>query len=412
MARSNPTLLLRLLHSIAGGLKQLGFPQTELRADGLVAAARARTKLDDFGPEPWSKSFGQLVATYDTDPQLGPLGRVAVREYLIGLLVNRLQIEEAIRKDSGICDEVISRPVFIVGLPRTGTTWLYQLLAQDPLARPLQTWEAVHPVPPPRSETYETDPRILKVERNLKRLDLLIPTLRAIHPIAARGPEECLPLLWNAALTPYFRGRIEPYRAWLWLRPIEEFDAACWYYRRQLQLLQRHVRGDHWLLKSPAHLTHLDSLLRVFPDAIVVQTHRDPQDVLPSLCSLTATVDQLFYPSVDLDDVGSRTVGLAKSLLERQRTVRKVLPPGRIIDVGYQQLMRDPQGVVERIALTSGLNYSEEFRSRLTVLIARNQRSDRARHSYAADDFGLTPEGIDRELTDYLQEFGELCGRG
>lgn len=411
MTESKPTLLLRSLHFLAGGLRRVGLGHADLNPDHLILEAQKKTGLTDFGPEPWSEPFRQLALSYDIDPSLGPIGRGAVRSSLLGLLTNRLEISEAARQEPALRSDPVTRPMFVLGLPRTGTTWLYNLLATDPGARPLQTWEAVRPLPSPRPETYETDPRIEVVDRGLKGLDKLVPALRAIHPIRARGPEECLPLLWTALMTPFFRGRLEPYREWLNAQPQEDFYKAYEFYRLQLQIIQRYVRRDHWILKSPAHLYTVDSLIHAFPDAVVVQTHRDPQAVIPSWCSLTATMDQIFYPQVSPAEVGERTMRILRNCMDRMSRARKTLPLGRIIDVSYNDLMADPRGVVEQIYRRSGLPYTEAFDRSVREHIERDQKSERPKHRYSPEDFGMTREQIDRELGDYLDEFGHLCGR-
>lgn len=410
MTDSKPSLLLRSLHTLAGGLQWVGLGRADLDPDRLMAEATKKSGLSDFGPEPWSEPFQQLALSYDADPLLGPIGRGAVRSSLIGLLTNRLEITEEARKEPSLRTDPVPRPVFVLGMARSGTTWMYNLLAQDPGARPLQTWEAVRPIPSPRPESYETDPRIEVVNRGLKGLDKLVPAMRAIHPIRARGPEECLPLLWNSLMTPFYRGRVEPYREWLAQRPTEEFDRSYEFYRLQLQILQRYVRREHWILKSPAHLYSVDSLIHAFPDAVVVQTHRDPTAVLPSWCSLTATMDQIFYPKVDPKEVGQRTMRILKGCLDRNRRARQTLPAGRIIDVGYNNLIADPRSTVEHIYRTSGIPYTEAIDRAVRDLIDRDQKSERPKHRYSPEDFGMTRTQIENELGDYLHDFGHLCG--
>ncbi len=411
MPHAPPTFLLRSIHAVAGTLRRLGVPLADLHPDTLIAEARRRSRLSDFGGDTWQEPFRQLAAAYHSDSLLGPVGRGAVRSSLIGLLTNRLEITEAVVQSPALRTDPVTRPVFVLGMPRTGTTWLYNLLALDPGARPLQTWEAVRPLPSPRPENYDSDPRIAVVERGLKGLDKLVPAMRAIHPIRARGPEECLPLLWTALMTPFYRGRVESYREWLDVQPLQAFHESYEFYRLQLQILQRYVRREHWILKSPAHLYSVDSLLHAFPDAVVIQTHRDPQAVIPSWCSMTATMDQIFYPQVDPREVGERTMRILKGCLRRLSRARETLPPGRIIDVSYHELTADPHAVVKRIYQSSGIPYTESFDRSVREHIERDQKSERPKHRYSPEDFGMTRQQIDNDLSDYLHEFGPLCGR-
>lgn len=272
-------------------------------------------------------------------------------------------------------------------------------------------WEALKPYPSPRPETYESDARIAISERALRGLDWLVPNLRVIHPIKARGPEECLPLLWNSLMTPFFRGRVEPYRDWLRKRPDREFQAAYEFHRLQLQILQRYVKRQRWILKCPAHLYCLDALLHVYPDAIVVQTHRDPQSVLPSCCSLSSAVDPIYYENRPKSEIVERTLGLCCDVMSRQKTARAKLPARRIIDVSYNELVADPRAVVERIYRESGLEYTPTFDATLRQFIQQDRRTDRPKHTYSLEDFGLTRARIEREFAEYYHDFGELCGR-
>jgi Sulfotransferase family len=381
---------LRVAHWVGKRLKSFGVQGGTLSAESLIQSAQQQTGLTEFGTDRFRAPLQKLVESYLADRDLSVLGRAIARGTLVHTLVNRLLIARDLRSQPEIRQQTVERPLFVLGLPRTGTTFLYKLLTQDAQARPLLYWESTSPSPPPTPETRTTDPRIGKAEKIVNSLNRMIPSLASIHQFDAHGPEECLGLLMNTLICPFFRGRIAAYWDWLFALPDAEVDAAYAEYQTQLQLLQWKVRGEHWLLKCPAHLYGLGSLLRTFPNAAVVQLHRDPAQVVPSLCSLSFAMDSLYYAERDPHEVGRRMFGVLDRMFARGRAGRAQHPADRVMDVRYEDLIANPFAVVRSVYDRFGYRWSNGFEQSLRGTLEQNSRNDRPRHRYSLDDFGLS----------------------
>jgi hypothetical protein len=395
------------------GIRSLNWAGRRLRGWGaqvahldeakMVQAAERKAGWTDWGDQRFRTPLRLLVQSYNEDPGLSVLGRFIARNTLIKRLVNRLRIRRDVVGRPAILEEALPRPLFIVGLPRTGTTLLLNLLAQDPAARPLLFWETMAPSPPHDPATWDQDPRIGEAERLIERLDRLLPELRTIHPLHARGPAECLGLLLNSFLTPFIGGRATRYREWLRGAPPGEIEAAYREYRQQLQVLHYRRRGGHLVLKCPSHLFGLDALLKVFPDACVVQTHRDVATAVASLCSMSAVMNRLSYEEIDLAEVGRHTVGIVELLLERCLEARRRAGDDRFLDLAYADLVRDPVAAVRRIYERFGYTYSDALEQRLRTYLSA--QPEQGLHRYRPEDFALDPAELQRRLAPYCQRF-------
>ncbi len=373
-----------------------------LDPEELVRAARRRTRLDDFGGDDWREPLERLTRAAETEARLTPFGRFYIRRELVQRLSNRLRIQDAVRRDPAILSEPVDRPVFILGLPRTGTTHLHRLLARDPRSRVLMTWEMAEPVPAPRPETYESDPRIARIARNLRLVHWAGPRLRAIHDIDAREPEECISLMANDLRSLYFAVgiHIPSYTRWL-----EEQDLTEPYrrHRRQLQLLQRHFRRDRWVLKAPVHMQGLSSLLAVYPDARVVWTHRDPADVIASTASLLYHFRSAFCRDLDPRQVGPEALEQMARWVEQGLQARaahrsKGAGSARFVDVAYQDVVRSPVSTVERVYRALDLPFDEDTRCRMQRHLDRAVQHRHGVHRYRLEEYGLDRAQVARRF--------------
>lgn len=394
---------IRLLNRCGAGLQSLGWQRNAFDPDQLEATAREQVGCYDLGSPRYREPFVKLCESYATDPDLTYLGQQVCRGALLHLLTNRLKIQRDLKTTPAILDQPVVRPVFIIGLPRTGTTLLYNLLACDPSARPLLFWESMSPSPPPLPHERTTDPRIAQAKSTVARLNRVLPDLAGIHKFVADGPEECLGLLMNVFLTPFFRGRVKQYRAWLDTVGDDDIDAAYLEYRAQLQLLQWQVRGGHWLLKCPSHLFGLGGLLHAFPDACVIQCHRPLENSVPSLCSLTATIDQLCYTEIDPRQVGQRVLHYTEQLIERGLKARDRNPDATIWDVQYEQLIAAPIEEVRRIYERFGLTVSPAFEQAMQQHLSQG-RPEKL-HKYTLEQFGISSVDLQTRFSGYLERF-------
>ena len=264
-------------------------------AQGAVAATSVRPRCTSR-----SAACSQSLAS---EARLNLMGRVAAREDLTRMLSNRLRLERDRHLHPEIAAEEIRRPLFIAGLPRSGSTLLYNLLAQDPANRVPLNWETMYPSPPPERATHETDPRGAQADRQIRWFGRLQPEFRKIHPVAARLPEECVVILSHTFYSFQFSSMyfVPSYQSWL---ERQDLRPAYHFHRRFLQHLQWRCRAERWVLKAPPHLPALDALFAVYPDAGLILTHRDPLEVVASVASLHAVLRSAFSDAVEPAAVG------------------------------------------------------------------------------------------------------------
>ena len=396
---------MRFANMLGRGFGACGIRLGDLSEETILLQARRQTGLEDLGEERFRVPLRVLLGSYENDPRLTFLGRILAQKMMVHHVANRLKINHDLKQYPEILSGEIHQPLFVLGLPRTGTTLLYNLLAQNPDFRPLLFWESMFPSPPPDPEARDSDPRIRIAEQTVARLNRAVPKLSAIHEMDPRGPDECLGLLYNTFVTPFFRGRVADYRKWLYGVGDDELKAAYQEYRQQLLLLQWRCSGDHWVLKCPSHLFGLGALLRVFPDACVVQTHRDPVKAVPSLCSLSATLDGLSYQTVDMREVGERTVEIIDQLVNRSMKARESSNPGRVFDVYYRELVKHPVTTLKQIYAHFGYTYNVALEEKLKAYLEVNPQHKHGMHRYSVDDFGLEKETLRDRFSGYCDLF-------
>ncbi len=340
-------------------------------ADALVAAARAAAGYDDLGEDTWEEGLARLLADLDGPARLNDVGRTIVETEVVGYLTNRLRILGWRREHPEVAGGAVDRPVVIVGQPRTGTTILYDLLAQDPANRAPLTWEVDQPVPPPEAATYDSDPRIDEADAIASMPDLLIPGFTDFHPLGARLAQECVRMTGGTFRSMIFptQYRVPDYNHWL-LYEADMSPAYRWH-RIYLQHLQSRYAGERWLLKSPCHLWSLPALLAEYPDAVVIQTHRDPVRVVASLSALVALLrsmssDHSTIHAAAADYVDDILVGLDRSVAAR---TNGTLPAGQVVDVQFASFMADPFATISSVYDVLGLELTADAERRMRAFL-------------------------------------------
>lgn len=388
------------------GLPIAGLPLVRLDEDHVLEEARLRTGLDDFGDPGFRDPLRRVIADFEQEARLSFLGRIAARQDLIRLLSNRLRIEWHRQRHPALAEQPVSTPLFVTGLPRTGTTLLHGLLAQDPGHRAPLSWEMMFPAPPPERAHYHHDPRIAAAERQLRWFHRLNPDFKRIHDLGARLPEECLIITSHSFQSFQFQTThyVPRYETWL---EAQDLRPSYAYHRRFLQHLQWRWRGERWILKAPAHLFGIAALFDVYPDAGVIFTHRDPLEVVGSLASLTYTLRSTFSDDVDPVQVGPEMTarwsdGLYRALRERDRGV---VSASRFFDVRYDELLRAPIDVVRRIYAHYGLPFSPTAEERMSRFLARHPKDKHGRHRYTLDQFGLDRDHEAARYRAYCERF-------
>ncbi len=382
--------LARALRSGGRVIQRTRLPLVRLDDELFLEEARQRTGLDDFGDPRFREPLRRLIADYDDEARLSFVGRLAARQDMIRLLANRLRMEWERKRHPAIGLQPVTAPLFVTGLPRTGTTLLHGLLAQDPAHRAPLSWEMMVPAPPPQRAHHHHDPRIAAAERQLRWFHRLNPGFRRIHELAARLPEECLIITSHSFLSFQFQTshHVPRYQSWL---EAQDLGPAYEQHRRFLQHLQWRWRGERWVLKAPAHLFGLRALLDVYPDAGVVLTHRDPLEVVGSLASLTYALRSTFSDDIDPRQVGPEMTrrwadGLGRALRARDEGQ---VPRDRVLDVRYPDLVRDPIATVRRIYAHFGLPYGPAVEGRMRRFLAAHPKDRHGRHRYTLAEFGL-----------------------
>ena len=379
-------------------------------ADALLEAAMASTGLSDMGDPTWRDGLDRLLVDLAGPAQLNDLGRTIVETEMVGYLTNRMQILEWRRTHPEVAEGAITRPIVIVGQPRTGTTILYDLLAQDPSNRAPLTWEVDQPCPPPETATYDTDPRIAESDAMAAMPDLLIPGFTDFHPLGATLAQECVRMTGGD-----FRSMIFPtqydvpeYDRWL----LHEADMAPTYrwHRIFLQHLQSRHAADRWLLKSPCHLWSLGALFDEYPDALIIQTHRDPVRVISSISALVALLRAM---SSDQSSVARAACEYAEDIilgLDRSIEARMdgTVPPGQVVDVQFAEFMSDPFATIGTIYDTLGMELTNDTEAAMrSFLAAHPGDGGGGGNRYTFADTGLDA-GVLRERGRAYQEYFDV----
>ena len=378
-----------------------------LQESEVLAAAENATGFSDFGDEGFRDGLGRLLQALEAEAELSFLGRLLARQEIQRILQTRLQIRDTLRAQPEILEEPVQAPVFITGLARTGTTFLHELLTQDPRNRVPMLWETMYPAPPPETASFLTDPRIEKADREIRIMDEIVPSFPAMHENAGNLPTECIFLLAQEFATDLFSGAFEipSYSAWM---STTDKLASYQAHRRLLQLLQSRHRLDRWVLKAPSHLSQLPELFAVYPDARVVITHRDPLQVLGSLTNLMATLRGMRSRSVDYASVVWQMSLGYEMLVQRVVEQRSagLLPEDQIFDIRYPELLADPSGSISRLYAWLGIDLHASVLDGIESFLAKRPQDKHGLHQYGFADTGLELGTERAKYLGYQERFG------
>jgi AcrR family transcriptional regulator len=365
----------------------------------LHASATRITGLADFGPDDYTDGLGVLLESYARDAGLTPLGEKVTRALLRGALVARLLSEAGWQRHLGYAEVAVERPVFVTGLPRTGTTALHRLLAADPAHQGLELWLAEAPQPRPPRPAWAGDPVFQRIQAACARHHVEHPEFMGVHYIAADQVEECWQLLRQSMRSVSFEclAHLPGYSAWL---RDQDWTEAYRRHRRNLQLIGLNDTGRRWALKNPSHLFALDALLGAYPDALVIQTHRAPRAAIASVCSLAAQASAGWSARFRGPVIGQDQLTLWASGLERFTAERARHDPARFYDVAYDDFVADPFGTVEAAYGFFGLPLSGAAADAMRSLVSTDEtgRGPWPAHRYTLADFGLTGAEVDERF--------------
>jgi len=373
-------------------------------ADELEAGARAATGLDDFGSTYYREGLERTVDGLNTEAALNDLGRVMQHATTSNALIQRLRIVDTLKQHPEIDDEVVDGPIVVLGLPRTGTTALGQLVSADPQFRFLRTWESQAPTPPPEAATQYTDPRIAQAAEGIGMIEQMFPDFKAIINSEAEAATECQDLMGMSFRTFHFDGvvRVPGYVEWLLDCDMREtYD----FHKQALKLLQWHCKPNLWLLRTPVHMFALDAFVETYPNAKFLWSHRDPAKVLGSVCSLIAYVRSWSSDYVNNAELGAEQLAWWSEGIKRAMDFRTKFGDDRFVDVSFADLQKDSVGAVSKSYRELGLDFSDESRARVAAWADSHQPGQRGTHSYDLADYGLTPDQVHETFSDYLAAY-------
>lgn len=395
----------RVANRVGAVLVAAKLPAMRLDEEALTKTALKQTGLVDFGDPYYEEGLRQLLASIEEDAHLHPIGRFVSHDFVSNYLAQRLWLVEKRKRSAQIFETPLIPPLLITGLARSGTSFLHQMLADDPAHRAIPVWELIRPFPERAEDDTGRDPRVAKMEQTLRLRQPMLPGIDAIHYTRADTPEECIMALGFTFHSLIF-GTILPVYGYVeWYMEQDDLQQKYREYRWLLQVYQSRRPGQRLVLKAPAHTPYLSFLHEVIPSMKFIQTHRDPVACVSSACSLVYTFQLAVADGFNVGRLGPLTLDLYESWLRRNLAFREE-HPGLIYDVMYEDLVADPAGVVEAIYDHFNLPRSEEQALRISKFVRKNPKDKHGRHRYTAEDFGLTNGEIGERLSFYSERFG------
>jgi Sulfotransferase family len=387
----------------------VGDDKSALAPEPLIAAAAAATRLDAgaLGDPRLVEALGALTSSLREEALLSSFGGLAARSDLKRMLSTLLILADKEREDPAIPARPLAPPIFIAGLPRSGTTFLHGLLAEDPLNRAPRIWESIYPYPGHRAAGVGAGRRKAQVE--LRLFARLSPGISSLHPMEADAPQECIEFTSQVFRSPRFNDvyRAPSYHVWL---DASGYDEGYRFLARFL----RHLQGPgeaprRWILKSPEHVFSLDALARVFPDAMLVLAHRDPGHVLASAARLTELMRAPFTTAIDRREIGRQVADHWQDGMRRM--IELADDPSfplrfRLAHVQYRALVADPVGAIARIYDAFGLELSPEARAAMAAKVAQTPNGGYGKNRYRPEEFGIDPERERERASAYIDRFG------
>jgi hypothetical protein len=401
-------LPVRLMNRLGAGASSIGLQPVKLSVESLLEKAAANTGLSDFGADDFRLPLALLIDALEKEANLSLLGRLVARGDLLRTLENRLRMVDLFGRHPEIAEQPVERPIFVVGPPRSGTTIFHDLLAMDPDNRVPLTWETCYPLPPPETASFHTDPRIARVQSDLDRVDSLIPEFKKMHPMGAERAQECVAITSHDFASMVYQTQFDVSTYDRWVLDHDMRSALQWH-RRFLQLLQWKAPGKRWALKSPQHLWHIQHVHREYPDALFVQTHRDPVRVLVSISSLVAALRRLSSDKVSLPEIVEYyAMALAKGY-DNTVAYREsgALPQSQVVDLYFKDFVEDEVGTVRRAYEHFGMELSDEAANAMHAFLDDNPAGKHGKHLYDFADTEMTEPEL-RELFHRYQSYFDI----
>jgi hypothetical protein len=372
--------------------------------DELIATACQQTGLSDLGPETFRDGLVALIEGAEEAGTFNELGVAVLHDQAVGFLATRLSVEDWYRRHPEIEEQVIPAPLFGLGLPRTGSTALSFLLAEDPRSRSLRAWETGSPTPPPEPETYDTDPRIAETALSISLIDEMAPKFKVMLPTSPTGPNECLQILALDFRSAMFGalGDNRGYERWL---ATCDMVPAYEYHQRVLKLLQWKFPPRPWRLKSPAHMSSIDALLEVYPESRFVMTHRDIAQVIPSVVSLFDATSEMLRTGPLAPDFAANQASIWEQALRTTLAYRDGGHEDRFFDIGFADLQTEPITEMGRLYEWLGIELTDDVATRMSRWWTENPSDKQGVHEYRPEDYGIDLDELREQFAFYNDRF-------
>jgi hypothetical protein len=396
-----PQLPVRIFNGFGALLEKTGIPSGRMFAMDLIETAKQRCRLTDFGEGAFFDALSRLLDSCQDEARLNLVGKIVLKTDVVDTLCARLQMERDRKLYPDITRQEICEPLFIVGLPRSGTSVLHRLLAADPEHRAPLMWEVRSPSPPTPDDEKR---RIQRAAQSCNFFNWLVPAFRYAHAVGAEVPQECVSLMTPTFLSDQFDAMyyVPSYGRWFIQ---QDLRPAYDYHRRFLQHLQFRRSARRWILKAPTHMSALPALLSIYPDALFVQTHRTPVDAMASVSSLMTILRSAFSDAVAPSVVCREAIEYWSDAMEKFLPERDQLA-NRICDIQYEETRREPIQVVRRIYEFFGWSLSREAEQNMRILIANQSRRQSANHRYDLSQFGASADDVLKAFAPYCKRFG------
>ena len=371
----------------------------------LLDKASADTGLADYGDLPFQDALDRLVGAFNDEAELNEGGLGRVEAMLGGYLVNRLKIVDYLKAHPELVERPIEKPLFVFGLPRTGTTLTINLLASDPARRTYMRFESQNSVPPVSASGWQDDPRFIAENARLEMSLKYMPHIAAIHWEDADSPSECQFAMALSFTTQVFDSMFDIPSYHRWFLHEADYVPAFRMQKLQLQVMQADL-GGRWTLKNPWHPLFLNALREVYPDAQMAMTHRDPLEVVGSACSLCATVRPIYSDKVDGRRVADMLMETFDEMIARAKAFRAKHGQDAIFDIDYAEQVRDPIGTMRRLYAHFDEPFTEAAETAMRACLAENPKGKFGKHSYTLEQFGVSEDEVRERYRDYREAYG------
>jgi hypothetical protein len=397
------TSMLNGINGIGKALKKVGLDPFKLNAESILKKARKKAGFTGILSAQTEEGLRLLIQSINEEAELNPFGKLAVKGLLDRTLYGRMKVEQMLDDNPDIEKSKIKQPVFIIGMPRTGTTILHAMMHEDSAHRSPLSWECLLPFPVPTPETFDDNKQLNTVRKEFAQLFKLVPDFQKKHYMAADSPQECLSI--TALDFNSFQFTAQSYNpAYMnWFAQKADKLQTMRFHKRFLQYLQSSgVKSERWLLKSPVHLMRLSEIFEVYPDAKIIVTHREPVKIVASVASLISSVRSLYSDKEDPVRTAREQMELWSQYFDRFLESRtKLQKEDQIFDIRFEDFAKDQIGTVKKIYENFNWNLTDETIDRFKQFLHENPRDKNGLHHYDLEDFDLTPEVVNSKFEVY-----------